>query len=34
MTWTKLRDAITALLRQLFEVRPDPSAFGAKGLDL
>jgi hypothetical protein len=24
----------TAVLRRLFTVRPDPSAFGAKGLDL
>jgi hypothetical protein len=32
--WIKLRTAITAVLRRLFTVRPDPSAFGAKGLDL
>jgi hypothetical protein len=34
MTWIKLHDAIAAVLRKLFTVRRDPSAYGAKGLDL
>jgi hypothetical protein len=34
MTWITLHDAIAAKLRSLIVGRPDPSAYGAKGLDL
>lgn len=34
MTWIKLHAAIVAVVLCFFAVRNDPSAFGARGLDL